>query len=231
MTGFMDDTHSHVTDRFSDYLDGELPPAAVEELDAHVAACAACRAVLDDLRLIVETAGRLPDSDRSPKAADALWAGIAPRVSAPRRFSFTVPQLVAASLVLALLSGGLVYLALPRGATSEAGMAAGPGGAEAPPAAPDATASAMVPVALVDPGYDVAVADLERTLDEGRARLDPDTVRVLEQNLAVIDAAIAQSRQALEADPANAYLNSHLVSARQRKLALLRRATALTTGS
>ena len=142
-----------------------------------------------------------------------------------------MPQLVAASLVLALLSGGLVYLALPRGAASEAGMAAGSGAAEAPPAAPDAAANAMRPVALVDPGYDDAVADLERTLDEGRARLDPNTVRVLEQNLAVIDAAIAQSRQALEADPANAYLNSHLVSARQRKLALLRRATALTTGS
>lgn len=221
MTGCMDDTHAHVTDRFSEYLDGELPPAAAAELDAHVAACAPCRAVLDDLRLIVEAAGRLPDTGRLPEAADALWAGIEPRVRTRRRFSFTVPQLVAASLVLALLSGGLVYLALPRGAASDAGVAAGP----------DATAHAMRPVALVNPGYDVAVADLERTLDEGRARLDPDTVRVLEQNLAVIDAAIAQSRQALEADPANAYLNSHLVSARQRKLALLRRATALTTGS
>jgi hypothetical protein len=56
-------------------------------------------------------------------------------------------------------------------------------------------------------------------------------VRVLEQNLATIDKAIAQSRQALEGDPGNTFLNSHLISARQRKLALLRRATALTTGS
>jgi hypothetical protein len=54
---------------------------------------------------------------------------------------------------------------------------------------------------------------------------------VLEENLATIDLAIEQCRRALEADPANAYLTSHLASARQRKLALLRRATALTAGS
>ena len=54
---------------------------------------------------------------------------------------------------------------------------------------------------------------------------------MLEQNLQTIDGAIEQSRRALEADPANAFLNRHLESARQRKLALLRRATALTIGS
>ena len=36
-----------------------------------------------------------------------------------------------------------------------------------------------------------------------------------------------KARQALEADPANEYLSSHLVEARRRKLDLLRRAAAL----
>ena len=45
----------------------------------------------------------------------------------------------------------------------------------------------------------------------------------------MIDQAIAQARQALDADPANSYLSSHLVEARRRKLDLLRRATALTS--
>ena len=53
------------------------------------------------------------------------------------------------------------------------------------------------------------------------------TVKILESNLAAIDKAIDQSRQALAADPANVYLNNHLADARQRKLALLRRATAI----
>jgi hypothetical protein len=83
-------------------------------------------------------------------------------------------------------------------------------------------------VSFTDPNYDAAVADLEAVLAAERSHLEPETVRVIEANLAAIDKAIAQSREALAADPANMYLNSHLASARQRKLALLRRVTALS---
>jgi len=75
--------------------------------------------------------------------------------------------------------------------------------------------------------YDAAVADLERILQDGRGRLDSTTVRVLEQNLAVIDAAIAQARRAVAADSANLYLNSHLAETMRRKLELLRQAASL----
>ena len=85
----------------------------------------------------------------------------------------------------------------------------------------------ITPANFADPQYDQAVADLERTLEVGRGRLDPETIRVLEANLQAIDRAIEQSQQALEADPANMFLNAHLATARQRKLALLRRASAL----
>ncbi len=37
----------------------------------------------------------------------------------------------------------------------------------------------------------------------------------------------ARARKALEADPGNVYLNSHLAATRRRKLELLRQATAL----
>ena len=53
--------------------------------------------------------------------------------------------------------------------------------------------------------------------------------RFCESNLKSIDQAIEQSRRALEADPANIYLYSHLAEARQRKLALLRRASGLVS--
>jgi tetratricopeptide (TPR) repeat protein len=87
----------------------------------------------------------------------------------------------------------------------------------------------VAPAAFADPDprYDEAIADLEQALDAGRADLDPGTIKILEANLDAIDKAIDQSRRALAADPANVYLNSHLADARQRKLALLRRATAL----
>ena len=54
-------------------------------------------------------------------------------------------------------------------------------------------------------------------------------MKILEANLHSIDQAIEQSRHALEADPANTYLYSHLAEARQRKLTLLRRASALVS--
>ncbi|HVL66118.1 MAG TPA: zf-HC2 domain-containing protein [Vicinamibacterales bacterium] len=221
-----------MTDRLSEYIDGELSAGEQVEMERHLAACAACREVADDLR---ELAARAPQLPASAPAAD-LWPAIAERIAAEprgrvvpfgrgaaRRFMFTLPQLAAAGIALMVLTGSAV-LYLTRSAAPARG--------ERISVADQAAAGADVtPVSLADQSYDSAIADLEEALEQGRARLDPETVRVLEQNLAAIDEAIAQCRQALEADPANAFLNSHLVSARQRKLALLRRATALTMGS
>ena len=64
-------------------------------------------------------------------------------------------------------------------------------------------------------------------LRDQRDRLDPRTVVVIERNLAVIDDAIRQAQEALDADPANTFLNSHLADARRRKIELLRRATSI----
>jgi hypothetical protein len=125
-----------------------------------------------------------------------------------------MPQLVAAGLALMVMSGGGVWVLQHGGRATSLPQV-------------QAADPTLVPVALADPRYDEAVADLEQALEAGRADLDPVTVRILESNLAAIDKAIDQSRQALAADPANVYLNNHLADARQRKLALLRRATAI----
>lgn len=221
--------HDAITARLSEYLDDDLEARARAEIETHLSACAECRQVLDDLRTIKGTAARLPDDN---VAAD-VWTGIAGRLpspespgvvpferSAPRRFSFTLPQLAAAGIALMVLSGSLVYMAR-----------SGEDRADFPAMSADRGADLAVPVSLADPQYDSAISDLEGALEAGRTRLDPETIKVLEENLAAIDLAIEQCRRALEADPANAFLTSHLASARQRKLALLRRATALTAGS
>lgn len=219
--------HDQITERLSEYLDGELPEADRTAVDAHLAGCAECLEVLEDLRAIVETARRLPEAIPERE----LWSGVSNQIGdariarfparSRRRFSFTLPQIAAAGVALMLTSGGLVYLLRPEPPAITATSA---------PVQPD-LADLTMPVALVDADFDGAVADLERRLAAGRGRLDPETVRVLEQNLSAIDRAIDECVRALEADPANSYLNNHLVSARQRKLALLRRASALTAGS
>jgi hypothetical protein len=81
---------------------------------------------------------------------------------------------------------------------------------------------------LSDVEYQAAIADLERTLAAGRARLDPATARVVDEELSSLDRSIDQSRRALEADPGNVDLTSQLAAARQKKVAVLRRAVELT---
>jgi putative zinc finger protein len=216
------------TDRLSEYVDGDLADDERARVDAHLRACTECAAIVVELRQVIARAATLPSQE---PGAD-LWPGIAARLSprqrlvsfgarAVRRFSFTLPQLVAASLALMVLSGGAVWVAQHGGRSTSL----------PPVAATDGRGDAAVALtAFADPRYDEAVADLERALRDGRTQLDPQTVQILEANLRAIDAAIDQSRRALAADPANVYLNNHLADAKQRKLALLRHALIVTKG-
>ena len=213
------------TNQLSDYLDGELTADERDALEHHLEGCAECRDALAGLRRVVARARAL--ADRAP--GRDLWPGIAGRIGAtagtpvrhasrlPRRYAFSLPQLAAAGIALASVSGGSAWLLRPSVAGTFAVQPP-----PAPPALPVATAAARGAG-----GYDAAVADLERVLRDGRGRLDSTTVRVLEQNLAVIDAAIAQARRAVAADSANLYLNSHLAATMRRKLELLRQAASL----
>ncbi len=222
--------HDPWADRLSEYLDDELSPAERAALEAHLGSCPDCAATLADLERVVARAASLddrpPERDLWPAIAARISAPAAPRVielatripAPPRRFSFTAGQLVAAALALVFMSGGAVWL-LRQPPVPHA--AAGP-----VPAGPVAGTSF---VSSTWNGYDAAIADLERVLDLHREQLDSATVRVLEENLRIIDAAIDEARRALEADPANSYLNGHLVNSMQRKLDLLRRVAALAS--
>lgn len=221
------------TDRLSEYLDGELPEAEHAALELHLQSCAECRAVLADLRRVVRRARSL--SEQTPP--HDLWPGIASRIGASpprrsepielaayrqsgRRWTFSLPQLAAAGIALMALSGGTVWLL----STPERPEVPAPAMSVSPEGSPAVTV-ALRPNA--SESYAAAVADLERVLDEGRGKLDSTTVRVIEQNLAAIDRAIADAQRALQADSANLYLNTHLAETMRRKLDLLRRAAAL----
>jgi hypothetical protein len=221
------------TDRLSDYLDGEMDADERTRLDHHLERCLACAATLAELSTVVERARAL----RPTEPASDLWPGIASEIGArvprradaapgadvralptrpaARRVTFSVPQLAAASLVLALGSA-LVGRYLMR----------------AEPDAPVATSPAPAEVLLVGqvappPGYADELQRLELALEQGRTRLDPNTVRILEKNLAVIDRAIRESQQALAVDPGNAFLEEHLERAYRGKVDYLREATAM----
>ena len=129
--------HKEWTDRLSDYLDGELPADEHRAVESHLRECAPCTAVLNDLKRVVAQAQAAGDAARPPRAD--LWAGIAERLDAPRtpaaagpagpldniaafpgrasrRIAFTLPQLAAAAIVVAAVSGGLAWqVARPAG--------------------------------------------------------------------------------------------------------------------
>lgn len=206
------------TDRLSEYIDDELAPAERTALESHLLACRECTETIAGLRAVVARAQQLPGR---PPSTD-LWPGIRPRINSLRRFSFTMPQLVAAGLALMLMSAGGMWVLLHGGrATSMPPVAA---------VDPLNDPGRVLNTGLADQRYDEAIADLQQALESGRAQIDPTTIAILEANLKTIDAAIDQSRRALAEDQDNVYLNNHLADARQRKLALLRRATALVGG-
>ena len=221
------------TERLSEYVDGELEDGERVALESHLQSCTDCSRIVGDLRRVVRRARTLkpqgPERD--------LWPGIASRIGAtavaadgivdlssrrqsPRRWSFSLPQLVAAGIALMTISGGTVWMlrtGVPQPVIAPV--------ASIPSPHPTAINAAARPTATQS--YAAAVADLERVLANGRGQLDTTTVRVIEQNLQAIDRAIAQAQRALEADPANLYLNTHLAETMRRKLDLLRQAAAL----
>lgn len=216
------------TNRLSEYVDGELDAGTTRALELHLAGCAECRGIADDLRQVSARARALPVV---PPSAD-LWQGIESRIQEagvlplrPRtRAGMFVswPRLAAAGLLLGLVSGGAVY-AVTR-------MQSGPEVVATVPVTPalgTPAGAAPIPVgAQVSQSTARAVADLEMIL--ASEKLDSGTVRVLTQNLARIDSAIADAERALAADPSNAYVSRHLASTARRKVELLHLVAGLT---
>lgn len=210
-------TCSELDQQLDDFLDGRLPAAAAAAVEAHLASCGDCRAQAEALRRVLAVAAALP---REIRPAHTLWPAIAARLPArhavvPLRSTHQrrwIPLAAAATVLIAVTA--LLTARLVR---------------EPPQLAEDpGTAAAAAAQLAAAREYELAAADLERLLREGRERLSPTTVQVLERNLALIDAAIAEARAALAADPANASLRALLLGARRQKLELLERASRLT---
>ena len=215
--------------RLSEYVDGDLDDATKRDLETHLATCAECRAVRDELQRVVVKAQsvgyRLPERD--------LWsrieADVAPRRAdvaiptiRPRHVTMSVWRLAAAAAIVATLAGGLAWTIATRG--SGGAISVVQDTTTTQPASPP-----LAPSALTVASYREAAADLERAFEAGRGTLRPETMRVIEENLKSIDVAIAQADSALRADPGSEYLNQYLAETMQRKLKLLRRAVEITT--
>jgi len=183
--------------QLNEYVDGTLAARDRASVEAHLAECAGCRAAVAELRSLAAAAATLP---KSVEPGRDLWAAIETRIRqrAPRNVQrvwwFGA---LAAAAVLVLAFGIYRLTARPPDRRMGEGWVA------------------------VQADFDRATNELGVILAAERGRLRPGTVAVLERNLAVIDAAIAESRAALARDPANTELRRLFAAASRQKVELL----------
>lgn len=238
--------HARWRERVADYVDGELPAARGGEVEAHLATCPACREEAVRLRGLLAAAATLPrtveprrdlwpdvaaalddpaggrDSESPPVAGTGERDGLRSRLEARSVWS-SRRWLAAAAVVLVALSSGATALILTRSGSGEGSRAVAP-----TPASPVGGAGGW---AGVEEGYLRAAAELRATLAEQRERLEPEAWNAVERNLAILDGAIVEAREALAADPDNREVFRMLSSMYEKKIDVLRQVAALPAGT
>jgi hypothetical protein len=131
---------------------------------------------------------------------------------ARRRVSFTIPQLAAASVMLALTSAGVLWMATSRPSTE----------------VPEPNPAGATRFVSDETSYDTALDELMTIVATARPYLAPETLLALDQSLAEIDTAIEEIGAALESDPSSDLLQSMLVNQQRSKLRVLSQVATLT---
>lgn len=206
-------TCNEVDDRLDDYVDGSLGESEFQEVELHIASCAACRDEERHLRLILAQAAALPREVAPPRD---LWAGIAERIERERRVRPVwwgpVGLALAATLVVGV-AAALLHRNVPVAAT------------------PMTTPVSLDPTSIgaAEQEYQQAASALMAALQGRRDTLSPETLASVENNLLVMDQALTEVRAALGRDPGNPELTRMLVSTHRKKVETLRRVVRLST--
>lgn len=213
-----------------DYVDGTLPSERVKAVAAHLDTCALCRSTVADFTAIRGAARTL----ESQMPAAHVWTNIAAAVAQEQRRAVGDTErgrtpwwrLATGALAWQPLTAAAVMLVLLTGGTWLAWRDA----AHAPTTSTASTSPGSVAdpeVQLAEQHYSAAIGDLEKVTQTEAGSLDPETAKVVQANLEVIDEAIGQSREALKSQPANAVAQESLFDALRSKVQLLQDTVAL----
>lgn len=214
-----------------DLLDDTLSVADAAGVRRHLDGCAACRNELTAIDAVRQSAASLP---RSIEPERDLWPGIADRLAADGvvRTSFggatpghaTIGRKAATLRWVAAAAAVIVAVmaAYQLGRSQRTGVVADELAVASTPAVVAASASPDVELELQE-----VRDDLRARLEARRDVLDPTTLRVIDDNLDLIDGAIERISAALDSDPGNARLTRQLVFAYRQQIDLLRRSTEM----
>ncbi len=189
-----------------DYADGLLTPERTAALEAHLERCPR---LPGRTRESPGVAGRREGLPRSITPPPGTWAAIQQGIEsrtrpdvvplAAHRSRIRIAWLVAAAVVLMVLSSAVTSLWIKRGGEGQ-GFAAS------------------------QAEYAQATAELAQKIEKNPAGLSPRTLAILDRNLAIMDAAIREAEQALKTDPGDSTLEEMLLARYQQRLELLQRA-------
>ena len=234
-------TCGDVDELLPDYLEETLDDGNRKRLRQHVSGCARCASLIAER---IETPVISLGSDevifarrRPAWLLGAIAAGLVlatagitnvltRRSMAPQQVTAVSPGDARGVLVPSMVESTAVTpsgssttepkVATPAPATNSVGMPA-----------PRPANVQLVARTPAEREYDREIARLRGVLKLRRAQLDPETVKVIETSLRVIDEAINQSRAALAKDPASAFLRDRLDNSLEKKVDLLRTAAML----
>jgi anti-sigma factor RsiW len=219
----------HLTwETLNDLVDGVLSAAPSADAESHVRGCTACANALAELRATVVAARELPDTVAPP---DDLWGDVRATIEARKvahlpsgaglpqtsGWWITPGRLAAAAVVLIAATASLTGVVM--NSRSSAAVVAR--------AQPSPTVS--VSWQASERAFQASVLELREQLEVLHDHLSPETIVKVERALATVDLAIAEGREALLRDPANAALSELLASNYRQKIELLRRMTQLAS--
>jgi anti-sigma factor RsiW len=211
-------------------LVGTLGRTDAEALDAHLATCPECQAIVADARRLQAEVRLVGLEGPSPR----LWDRVSARLEADPEFERAAAAAVAAAprssrvdwrwvalaaTLLLVVAASLLFLrqSLTTSTPPAPAVAASPANAGS-----DAIVSSIeTELDLAAKHYENAIAGLERVASESDSPIDPAVMATVKENLEIIDQAIDDSRQALRADPQSQLAQESLFDAFRRKVALL----------
>ena len=211
-------------ERLNDYLDGELPPTIRAQVERHLEECSGCGAELSAMRSLREQTETLPRD--FPPSRD-LWPAI--RKSLPAQRGGATARIPGSSVwngpfrlsyagALALLLIAFAIVVLVRQAT--------PVSPDPRRAAASGPSLALDSVRRVEAEYAGAAEELQTAL-KMRGTGSPD-LRILEENVEIVDRAIREVHRAAAMDPSCAIDEHAFARLYRTKFELLQQAVRLS---
>lgn len=192
-------------ERLNDFVDGSLATSETLAVEEHLLSCDGCRAQAESLRTVLRTAAALP---RWIEPERNLWPAIAQGLHRPR-LRRVWPGAAAAALILAATAVTSTFWRT----TST-------------PAMPDPVVDASyldgsAELKEAEQEFRNATVKLMAALERRKADLPPRTIAEIEENLRVLNKAIAETGAAVARDPENRQLGRLLTNIYSTRLQVL----------